>query len=570
MLGALAVALATPCARAATWESLSDVERAAATSALIDLDLAPDSAPEGRVVGTVHVSTREVFEEDSDLLQWANVFHWTTKEHVIAREVLLRPGDAWDEELVAETERNLRDPSLRSVVVVLPVTSEQPGAVDLLVVTRDIWSLRGNTEFQTTGSVLNFLSTSLSENNFLGLNKKVAATFKLDQDTYDLGALYNDPRVYGSPFALFVDESFLFGRESDAFEGASGLVDFRMPLRTIQQDWGFAVALSHTVQIYRDFRGGAIRTWDDPETPDDDAIPRTFNYAGVAMEATGTRSIGERVKVDLSFGYGVRWSDSGARDGFASAEQKARFEALFLPRRETASYGIFKTDFYLNDFVTLYDVETFALAEEIRTGPVLGASVRWGSKAVFFSERDFAELFASAGWSQHLGDGAMLFLEGSVKSRLEGSFVDSVGSADVRIFTPVFGGFARVHARAFLGTQWDLTREDPYTLGGDSGLRGRESRSLAGTHVVRTNLELRTLSLGWWIFKGGLVAFWDAGTTFESYDDVGLIHTVGMGARILIVPVNRNVLRLDYAVPLNGTVVGFEHGVFTAGFDQAF
>lgn len=557
-------------AMGATWESLSDVELAAATAALVSLDRAPVEEPAGLPIGAVHVSTREVFEEDSDLLQWANVFHWTTQDHVIAREVLLRPGDVWDDDLVAETERNLRDMSLRSVVAVLPVTSDTPGAVDLLVVTRDIWSLRGNTEFQTTGPVLNFLSTSLSENNFLGLNKKVAATFKLDQDTYDLGALYNDPRVYGSPLALYVDESFLVGRADDAFEGAVGLLDLRMPLRSIRQEWGFNLAVSHNVQIYRDFRGESVRTWDDPETPEDDELPRTFDYARVALEATGTRSFGERVKTNLTFGYGLRWTDAGARDGFATEEQKARFEAQLLPRRETASYGIFKLDFFLNDFVTLYDVETFALAEELRLGPVVGASVRWGSRALFFSEREFAELYASAAWRVHLGDGALLYVEGACSSRLEGQFVDSVGSADVRIFTPVLGGALRIHARAFLGTQWDLTREDPYTLGGDNGLRGRESRSLAGTHVVRTNLELRTLSLGWWIFKGGLVAFWDAGTTFESFDDVVPIHTVGLGARILIVPVNRNVLRLDYGVPLNGPVVGFEHGVFTAGFDQAF
>lgn len=562
-------------ARASSWDDLSDVERAAADAALTDLELEPEPAPAGRTVGRIHVSTREVFEADSDGLRWANLFHWTTKRHVVEREVLLRPGEVWDEQRVAETERNLRDPLLRSVVAVLPVKppggTPDPDRVDLLVVTRDIWSLRGNTNFQTTGSVLNFLSTSLSENNFLGLNKQVAATFKIDQDTYDVGALYNDPRLYGSPLALYVDESFLIGRESTGFEGAVGLFSLRMPLRSVRQRWGFDISVSHAVEVARDFEGAYVRTWDDPAT---DAVveehPREFDYRGVSTEATAVRSFGEELKTNLSFGWGLRWQDAEARDGFVDDAQRRRFEDAILPRRETASYGIFKLDIFRDDWVTLYDVETFAHAEVIRTGPIFGASIRWGSRALFFSEREFAELFASLGWSFHLGEGSMFFVTGTAKSRLEGTFVDSNATGDARVFTPVLGGFARIHARAFVGAQWDLTRLSPYTLGGDSGLRGRESRSLAGTNVVRTNLELRTLSLGWWILESGLVAFWDGGATFEEWDDVPFVHTVGLGARILIVPVNRNVLRLDYAVPLNGPVTGFEHGVFTAGFDQAF
>jgi hypothetical protein len=196
--------------------------------------------------------------------------------------------------------------------------------------------------------------------------------------------------------------------------------------------------------------------------------------------------------------------------------------------------------------------------------------MRWSSRALFFSERDFATFSAEVAWTFDLGAASLLWFELAAGSRLEGSFIDSTGSVDIGGFTPVLLGFARLHARALLATRWDDTVNGFYTLGGDNGLRGLPSRSLAGENLVRTNLELRTLSLGWWIFRSGLVAFYDAGTTFDDWEAVEPIHTVGLGARILIVPVNRNVLRLDYAVPLNGPGVGFEHGVFTAGFDQAF
>ena len=556
---------------ASEYSTLSALERESVDKALQELDFTVDPAPEGKRVGQIHVSNREVFSESADWLTFANMFHYTTRNTIVAREVLLEPGDLWDPELVDETERNLLDPYLRTVVVVLPVRSAEPGTVDVLVVTRDLWSLRGNTNFQTTGSVLNYLSTSLSENNFLGYNKKIAATFKLDQDTYDLGALYFDPRLGGTRLALLADQSFLLNRDTNAFEGTAGLVTLSLPLYSVRQKWGMSATLEHLDETYRDFEGDSVRTWDDPATLETEALPRVYDYTGVSFEAVAVRSFGHSQKLDLSFGYGFDYSHSRVPGDFpAEGPVRERFEAAVLPRSETASYGIFGMSTYRNDFVTLYDVETLALSEEYRTGPSAKLTARWASQAVFFSETDYLRLGLELGWTVDLGHSALLFVNAAVGSRLQGSFIDSGAEVDVSTFTPVLLGFARIHARAFLGVRWDETRNAFYTLGGDNGLRGVSSRSLAGEDLLRTNLELRTLSLGWWIFRTGLVAFYDTGDAFDSFDDLEVIHSVGLGARILIVSMNRNVLRLDYAVPLNGPMVGFESGVFTAGFDQAF
>ena len=109
-----------------------------------------------------------------------------------------------------------------------------------------------------------------------------------------------------------------------------------------------------------------------------------------------------------------------------------------------------------------------------------------------------------------------------------------------------------------------------FARGGESGLRGLVYRSLQGDNFVQTNSEYRTGSVRLGMLRLGLVAFHDLGGTFKVGEFPTPIHSVGGGLRILILSTNRDVLRIDYGVPLNGPQVGFEYGLLTAGFGQAF
>ena len=139
-------------------QGLGTYERSALATALLRRKLVIEPEPSGRRLRTIHVVNLDVFSKDEGFLRWFNVFHVTTREKVISREVLLRPGDAWDEEIVDETRRRLRDPLFTTLVVLVPVQAPAPhrdsGMVDLLVVTRDIWSLRMNSKFEVQEGIL--------------------------------------------------------------------------------------------------------------------------------------------------------------------------------------------------------------------------------------------------------------------------------------------------------------------------------------------------------------------------------------------------------------------------------
>ena len=176
-------------AQAAGYGELGTLERGAVDAALTARGLALDPAPEGKTIGAIQVVNLEVFQpNDGGLLEWFNHFHRTSREHHVRRESLLLPGMTYDPALADETMRNLRnrtaygarDPQLSGIVAVLPVTTVAaiaPDAVDILIVTRDLWSLRFNSDYNYQPGYLINLSASLSENNFLGWRKQVALGF---------------------------------------------------------------------------------------------------------------------------------------------------------------------------------------------------------------------------------------------------------------------------------------------------------------------------------------------------------------------------------------------------------
>ena len=68
----------------------------------------PDPNPQGKRVGQILVSSEEIVAPSDPYPKWLNVFHVKTRDEVIKREILLQPGDLYDPDLAAESERILR------------------------------------------------------------------------------------------------------------------------------------------------------------------------------------------------------------------------------------------------------------------------------------------------------------------------------------------------------------------------------------------------------------------------------------------------------------------------------
>ena len=144
----------------------------------------------------------------------------------------------------------------------LPAVSPVPGQVDLLVVTRDVWSLRFNTNFEYQGNALTLIQTSLSENNLFGWRKFLSVRFNRDQGTYNYGPDYFDPNIHGTRWMLLRVGALSTPRATTGnYEGDSELVSLHYPLYSLATKWGGGVDVIHQNVVFRGFRGTACGWW---------------------------------------------------------------------------------------------------------------------------------------------------------------------------------------------------------------------------------------------------------------------------------------------------------------------
>ncbi len=299
-----------------------------------------ESEPEGKIIGRIQVVRLEVFEPRDPAPTFLNWFHTTTKDYVVRREVLLGAGEPYSSRLAAETERNLRAFAQLSVVLVVPMRSDRPGEVNLLVVTKDVWSLRVSWEPQFRNGHLTALTLAPSEGNLLGTTQSVAAVLALGQNTYSLGGRYYVPRVGGSRVAAFLSANGIFNCRSGALEGGSGYFRYGQPLYSTLAKWSWQTAASWYSILQRApgssrvCSGGATsqRPWLVPGSEIYDGGLRgapPSNVAGVFRQQTAylfpdllraeslrgqvnvTRSYGTVQKLNLSLGAELDFATSG-------------------------------------------------------------------------------------------------------------------------------------------------------------------------------------------------------------------------------------------------------------------
>ncbi len=548
---------------------------------------------EGRPITEILIEPEDVFTPDDLWPDVLNIFHFTSRPYIIRREVLLDEGDPFQSDLVAQTARNLRAQSaFYSVALVVPISGPTPETVRLLVLTKDIWSLRANTGILFVGDTLSFLSLSLSENNVFGFQKEGAFTFLLEQDVLSFGQLANDRRILGSRVAAGERARLIFNRESNDYEGYDAAFSVGVPLYSLQQTWAWRADVAGLREIGRLFEGANLRTFDNPDTAEVEQLPFAWRARTLSASAQITRSFGSYFKKDVSFGHDLtiqRYTygeDAAQRDAAGPVAQ--RFEQTLLPRSERASAFYLNLDLYVADFVQLKNFDTFALQEDVRLGPAATfqidhADPLWGS------QYRYERFSAVALWRILLGDrddqpsrrADLLTFGASAETRLQrGNFQDNELSLSARNYSPVFAGLRAVTRAAAVWRVADRQNRLA-SLGGDTALRGFDAGAFLGRSRLIGNLELRTMPWELYTFHFGGTLFYDVGGVSDQSDlsDLTLLHAAGLGIRFLNPASNRIVFRVDWGVALNpppGTPIDTAllgatfPGKLTIGFEQAF
>jgi hypothetical protein len=541
--------------------TLSSLERASVVRAIAARGYVVEPSPWNKVIGAVRVYNEEVFAEGNRLLKFFNHFHVTTKETTIRAEAVVSAGETWDQERIEETGRRLRDPLWTSVVAVIPVRSATPGQVDALIVTRDIWSLRLNTQYTFQQGKLTNLTMSFSENNFLGRRNVLAAGVTMDQGSIAVGPLFIDKNFLGKRLDLrariddVVNRDDLFNRGRFHSEGTQSTITLSRPLWSLASKWAAGVSFTHRYAIDRQYLGTTLRTftYTDPETSAVTMFERQYAMRRWGTNAYATRQWGGVLKHQLSLGHSYDHQRPRPLSTFTGdAAQRAAFVAGVLPRSEVTSVPFVEYALFTPRYRTLRNITTFDLAEDARIGPDLNVSLGFGLR-ILGSDAYFQRFSASAGWTVPWARDGFVRAAAGLGSRLEhGELIDNSASGSIRGATPALARTVRFMVQTSLATRWRDTQNRFYEIGSDTGLRGFAINEFIGQRRVSLQVEARTLPYPVWALRLGAVVFYDLGGAADSFSQLALHHDVGLGFRVLIPQTSAQLFKIDLAVPLDG------------------
>lgn len=527
-----------------------------------------DFEPEGKIIEAVHLLRLEVIEErdpPSDLADLINFFHTTTKPYVIQRELLLKRGERWEQTLADETARNLRALPQFSLVLVVPMRGSAPDRVILVVITKDVWSLRLNMLISATQDGLESLSLQPSETNLAGSHTRVSGSFAYDPASYSLGVSYAIPRLQDTRVAVSGNAGIYINHtpQQSGTEGSYAGFSAGQPLYSAKTEWAWASSVSYSKAVLRRFSRARIFLYDATATPNaNDAIPYEYGANRFSFNLQVTRSFGWEYKHDFTFGYGISLSNylpfdptrydavPVQRDPAAVAE----FRRRFIPRSDERSSPFVQYHAYTTDFLRIIDFQTLGLQEDYRLGHEIYLQLYPVLRGLG-STRDFFGTYAAAQYTIKVGSDGLFRAGVEAVDELEESRIsDASLDAGLHFVTPLTPiGRLALDATAFDRYRNFLNRQS--FLGGDGRLRGYPSAFLSGESLITGNVEARTRPLDLESVLVGLAAFYDVGSAFDNWHDkIPVYHGVGAGLRTLFPQLDRIVFRADIAFPLNRVV----------------
>lgn len=554
---AAAAAPVGPDSWSARYAALSQYEREVLKSVLDERQLTLELNPEGKSIDSIDAAPLEVFEPADPLPGWVNWFHTTSRPAVIEREVLTSVGQQYDQRTIDESARNLRSLRQLSLVLVVPIRSKHPGRVRLLVVTKDVWSLRLNSSIRARNGTIEYLALQPSEENLAGLHLRFAGQFIYDLSTNTFGGTVSHQRLFGSRIRTGLSINAIQYRATGALEGSSGTFIFGQPLYSTRTEWAWGTSLTWLNRTNRPLlptTGGdyAPRLYRDPTVPDAAPIPYRYHSRVISWQTAVTRSFGFEVKTNLTLGIESlqRRFDASAliAEGYAPEAVHA-FERHMLERGSVRIGPFAQLESYRNRYISMVDVETLGLQEDYQLGPRLFLKVYTGTKRAL-GTRDLVGVSTGLQYSTSLADSLMRawathLTELSPKPEDRDGLVQS----GLRLVSPRFGIGRFVYDGGLL-YHYQNGRNLHYALGGDGRLRGYPTEQFLGKHVVASNLEFRTRSVKVLEILFGLVGFYDVGDAFESMQTLHPKHSIGIGGRATIPQLQRVVGRLDLSFPL--------------------
>lgn len=505
----------------------------------------------GAVIGAIELRRDNVFEEPGKvsiealgpdargdqqnqnsppprrLHQFANRLHYVTRENVIRSQLLFASGEALRKTVVEETTRLLRSTGYLFDAEVIP-TRYEDGVVDLLVVTRDIWTLTPELDYSSTGGDT-FYTLGVEEDNLLG----TGASLTLSR---------SEELERTSNLLLYSNRNFLLRRLNlgvgivNSDDGGAFSFDFSKPFFSLDTRRARGVSTNYFDGSRPYFRNGDdIGEFDQRST--------TFNLF------TGWSS-------GRDAGWVKRWSAgiAGERSEFSLPDDPTL--AITRPADRELYYPYISFTRFEDKFTTTRNFQSIERVEDLYLGTRYSASVGLAHRSL---GSDRTAFLVSASTSHATGSPEDVLWQSSIgfNTRLESgrpqNFIANARLSWSLRQSERFRLFSTLSA-----THSERPDLDRFTaLGGTTGLRGYPTRFRNGGGRALLTVEQRYYSdyYPFQLFRVGAAAFIDAGQVWgenilgETNDD--LLANAGFGLRLASTRGGSNkVIQIDLAFPL--------------------
>jgi hypothetical protein len=515
--------------------------------------------PEGKIIERIDILPLDVIEQRDPAPRWVNVFHATTRKYVVRREMLLHEGDAYQQVLIDETIRNLRRLPQLSLVLVVPTTGSAPDRVGVIVVTKDIWSLRPNWNFVATSGGLELLQAVPAEINVLGTHQIASGNFILDPASVTIGLGYRIPRIAETRVVLQTNANVIWNRATGAVEGSYGSLVAGQPLYSALTDWSWDSSVVWQDYVARRFVNAHLSEFRDGPSVDCVAsptrcVPFEFRARAYVTTLELTRSFGWDTKHDFTFAASV--DRRTYRTDFPGADPQAvaDFAAAYVPLSDTRVGPSVQYHTYTKRYLRVIDFDTLALQEDYRLGHDIFLRVYPLAKALG-SSRNVLGFYGAAQYSVALRDGLFRLGLESITEPDSDRLADASITPFAHLVSPTFAGFGRFVFDASLLYRFRNYLNQTTFLGGDDRLRGYPTNFFIGENVMAYNLELRTRPLEIFTLQLGAVAFYDVGDAWSGdFGNFTPFQSVGFGLRTLFPQLDRIVFRGDIGFPVERVV----------------
>jgi outer membrane protein assembly factor BamA len=495
------------------------------------------------VIGRIYIRNENIFDlsnpkDDNWLFRLADRLHPVTRKHTIREQLLFHTGQPFSRHLLDESARILRanpyfyDASIRPVAY-------HDGKVDVLVLTRDVWTLNPGFDFSRSGGKSQ-TGFQIEDVNTLGTGTDVKLSHTHSVDRTESSIAVANPHTLGTWFTTDI----AYGSLSD---GKVRQFIFDRPFYALETRHAGGISLN--------------------DSTEDDTLYDIGQQIDKFADHSRFYQIYGGFSHGLDNGWTRRYSTGLTYDQHTFTPSNFWSGPVLLPANRKFVYPWLRFDLVQDEFVKLRNHNQIDRTEDFDLGAYVTAQVGWADRS-FGSSRNALPFMLAAGNGYTLSPRDTLLVSSVFTGRVRrGTLENGVLDGSLRFYAEQSGYrdfpfrdgnwlfFATLTGTA--GSRLDL--ENQILLGGDNGLRGYPLRYQDGTARALLSVEERYFS-DWYplrLFRVGAAVFFDMGRTWGraplATPSRGMLEDAGFGLRLGNARTGLgNVIHVDLAFPFEG------------------